>query len=402
MNTDLARRLVARVPGARAVNDFLARFRRPDLLQHPVGRRRPRLSTVIVEEKVESPADVEIAERLLAAYRAATAQDPTADPAKATDIWTELHARSRSFTSVLDSNDPRRLARYLCNASRHDAMHGISQGDFEYARITRDRAYREFHALVTQDKLVSLAEGVGALPVENPEQGTYGRSLHIDPSQLVEAVEARLGIDITPPDIDGCLLKLCAGARSFNEKDLSAVYTACLSRNALPGADQTRVCEIGGGAGRLAYWSHRLGMTSYTIVDLPRVNLLQGYYLLRTLPADRVLLFGEEGATELFDGIRVLPAQAIEDHAHDYDVVVNQDSLPEMDSETVRQYLRWIKGCSRRLLSINQENKPPYSKGLAHVSVPETIEEVGGYRLSQRFPYWMRKGYVTELYEVGG
>ncbi len=402
MNTDLARRLAARVPGARAINDFVARFRRPQLLQHPVGRRRPRLSTVIVEEKVESAADIAIAERLLVAYRAATAEDPAADPDKAADIWTELHARSRSFISVLDSNDPRRLARYLCNASRHDAMHGISQGDFEYARIARDRSYRDFHALVTQDKLVSLAEGVGALPVENPEQGTYGRSLYTEPAQLVAAVEARLGIDITPPDVDGCLLKLRAGARSFNEKDLSAVYTAYLLRNSLPSPEQTRICEIGGGAGRLAYWSTRLDMAPYTVVDLPRVNVLQGYYLLRTLPADKVLLFGEQGSTELFDGVRILPAQAIEGHAHEYDVVVNQDSLPEMDSETVRQYLRWIKGCSRRLLSINQENKPPYSKGLVHVSVPESIEEVGDYRLLQRFPYWMRKGYVAELYAAGG
>jgi hypothetical protein len=397
------RGLAARVPATRALSDFVGRYRYPPVLQHPVGRRRPQLAGAIVPERAASAADVAIAERLLAAYHAAVgSSEPQAE--ERPDVWTEIRERQGQFEAILERRDPTELAGYLCNVSRHDAMHGISQGDVEFERIGRDRHYREFLTLVTQDKLVSLAEAVGALPVENPEQGAYGASLHNEPATLVAGIEARLGLDITPPDVDGGLLKLRAGDRLFSERDLSALYTAQLLARATRSTPAPRTCEIGGGAGRLAYWAHRLGLTAYTIVDLPRVNVVQGYYLLKTLPADRVLLYGEDGADDLYDGLRVLPTHAISsDRAHEYDLVVNQDSFPEMDAVTVREYLTWIRSCCRgQLMSVNQENKPAYGDGMAHVSVPETIDELGGFRLVQRFPYWLRAGYVMELYELDG
>ena len=394
------RQLAARVPGARALHDFVARYRRPPLLQHPLRRRRPRPTGVLMADRAASAEDVVIATRLLAAYQASVASARSTD--ERSDIWTDIQAGQKHFLSILHGADPEVLASYLCNMSRHDAMRGISQGDIEFARISRDRSYLDFVALVTQDKLVSLAESVGALPIESPEQGTYGANLHHDPARLVAGIEARLELDITPPDIDGGLLKLQAGKRAFSERDLSAVYSAHLLQNVTPATGEARICEIGGGAGRLAYWSHRLGMKAYTIVDLPHVNVVQGYYLLKTLPPDSVLLYGEDRSTSLHAGLRILPAHAIsDDHAHEYDVVVNQDSFPEMDAATVRDYLSWIKTCCRGwLMSINQENKPPYGNGRLHVSVPETIQELGGFRLRQRFPYWLRKGYVMELYEL--
>jgi len=65
------------------------------------------------------------------------------------------------------------------------------------------------------------------------------------------------------------------------------------------------------------------------------------------------------------------------------------------------EYLRWIRRvCHGSLMSINQESKPPYGEGLAHVSVPELTGEVGGYELAYRFPHWLRAGYVVELYRI--
>lgn len=342
--------MAARVPGARALHDFVARYRRPPLLQHPLGRRRPRLTGVLSADRAASSEDVAIATRLLAAYQDSVAwARPTVERS---DIWTDIQAGQKHFLSILHRANPEELAGYLCNMSRHDALRGISQGDIEFERI-------------------------------------------------VAGIEARLELDITPPDIDGGLLKLQAGTRAFSDRDLSAVYSAHLLQRASPTTGEARICEIGGGAGRLAYWSHRLGMKTYTIIDLPHVNVVQGYYLLKALPCASVLLYGEARSTSLHASLRILPAHAIsDDHAHKYDVVVNEDSFPEMDPATVREYLSWIKTCCRgRLMSVNHENKPPYGNGRIHVSVPETIQELGGFRLRQRFPYWLRKGYVMELYE---
>jgi hypothetical protein len=113
-----------------------------------------------------------------------------------------------------------------------------------------------------------------------------------------------------------------------------------------------------------------------------------------------VSLYGE-AAKPNDAGVRVLPAGALTSAGdHRFDLVLNQDSFPEMAPATVRDYLVWIRSCAKRLLSINHESKPPYGRDLAHASVPEEIARVGGFELHDRYPYWLRRGYVVEVYGV--
>lgn len=365
---------------------------------------RRRVKSVLVEDKIATPDDLLIAERLLTAHRAAirsAMQAPTADQRK--DIWTMIEARQTRFTSVLERGDPRELATYLCNVSRHDASVGITQGDEEFRRITSSRSYRNHLALMAKDKLVSLAEAVGALPVENPEQGPFGKNVRCDLAELVERMSARLGVDLAPPDIDGGLLKLDTGRGLFGERDANAIYTAHLLRQTTRILQARRICEIGGGSGRVAYWSQRLGLTTYTIIDLPHINVVQGYYALKSLPAEDVYLYGEQPPRAGARHLQILPAHAIAElDGPLFDIVLNQDSFPEMSAATVTDYLHWIaRCCSGSLLSINHESKPSYGSGLAHISVPELAATVDGYEVTYRFPYWLRKGYVVELYGIG-
>lgn len=376
------------------------RGRRREMLQHGVRLRYPATTAVVVPDKEPEPGDVEIASRLLAAYRLASGGRQTSSDGR-TDIWSAITARQGVFASVLAREDPDELARYLCNVSRRDGSEGITQGPGEFKRVTHDKAYRSFVALMVKDKLVSLAEALGAIPVENPEQGPYGVALYRDTGKLVDSIRDKIGISVTPPDIDGGLLKLDTGRGLFNDRDANAIYTAWLLRGILdahPG--RPRVCEIGGGSGRVAYWSNRLGLTSYTIVDLPHINVVQGYYLLKTLPPDRVSLYGERNPGEAGDRLEVLPAHAVDEiRGQTFDLVLNQDSFPEIDRETVAAYLEWIKAtCKGRLVSINHECRTLRHDREPQLSVPEEIKASGGFTLTQRGPYWLRKGYVLELY----
>jgi len=265
------------------------------------------------------------------------------------------------FASILQRGDAHELAVYLCNVSRHDAAAGITQGEHEFQRITSERAYRRFVALMVLDKLVSLAEAIGALDVENPEQGAWGQSVRCRPRELVERIFARLGIDVTPPDVDGGLLKIDTGRGLFGDRDANAIYTAYLLRQTLRGVKAPRVCEIGGGSGRVAYWSRQLGLSSYTILDLPHVNVVQGYYALKALPADEVVLYGEQPAGAAPGRLQILPAHAVtalQDPL--FDLVLNQDSFPEMSAATVDDYLGWItRSCEGWLMSINHRAERP-------------------------------------------
>lgn len=393
---DRLRELLIRYPALRHV-DLRERWRRGQILQHKRGLRTPPVTGRVVPDKAVAEDDIAIAARLLAAHQAATKVPTSTDRV---DLWTGIYDRQRTFAEILLRGDDEELARYLCNVSRHDASIGIIQGDTEFHRIIRSRAYRNFLLLFAKDALVSLAEGLGVLSIENPAQGDYGANLRMDPGDLVSRASQRLGIDITPPDVDGGLLKLDTTRGLFGERDLNAIYTAHLLRSVRP--NTSRTCEIGGGSGRVAYWSHRLGLRSYTIVDLPHANVVQGYYLLKNLPEDQVLLFGEQPAGDPNDYVRILPAQAIGDLSKaTYDVVLNQDSFPEMHLATVEDYLRWIQvHCVGDFVNINHENTPSYGRGLVQTNVFHAIQGVGGFVLKHRSPYWMRKGYVLEQYGV--
>ena len=261
------------------------------------------------------------------------------------------------------------------------------------------------------DKLVSLAEAVGAIPLENPEAWSASSDLRRDPGELVECIERRLGLKLAPPDSDGGLFKLITPHGLFADRDLWGIFSAHLLQGALSNRVAPCVCEIGGGAGRVAYWSHRMGITAYTLIDLPHASAIQGYYLLKNLPPKRVVLYGEPGWESATDRVRILPVQvAATTDGHRYDLVFNQDSFPEMHPGTVDDYLAWARRvCGDGLLmSVNHESKAPYGRflelrpKLAHISVPEATERIGGFERLQRHPYWLRRGYVAELYRVRG
>ncbi len=391
-----------RVQELRLRLDVRARVRRRSVLQHAGRRAGHRVEHLVVADKVATAQDVAIAERLLAAHRATVAGAPPPPAGDRDDVWTTIAAQQARLARILEDGDPGRLAAYLCNVSRHDAAVGITQGDREHRRITRDRSYRDFVALMAKDKLVSLGEAVGAVAPENPEQGAFGRSLDCDLAELVDRIGARVGTDIAPPDVDGGLLKIDTGRGLFHERDANAIYTAHLLRATARGLPAARICEIGGGSGRVAYWSRRLGLTSYTIVDLPAVNLVQGWYALKSLPADAISLYGEDPPGAAAGRLQILPAHAIAEIDRPlFDLVLNQDSFPEMSAATVTDYLHWIgRCCSGSLMSINHESRPAYGAGLEHLNVPEMTAAAGGFELMYRFPYWLRRGYVVELYRV--
>ena len=374
------------------------------LLQHRAGRHRLDGPGVIVPDKQPTSDDVAIARRLLAAYGAASELGQGVAIPGRTDIWTFNHALQHGYTALLGRNNPDELGAYLCNVWRHDAALGIAQGHLESERIRQDPAFRRSIVLRTRDKLVSLAEAVGAAPVENPEVWPPQNRLAAELGPLVAGIAERLGLDIAPPDVDGGALKLKTPQGLFAARDLYAIFTAHLMRQALGDAKSLRVCEIGGGSGRAAYWGSRAGLGPYTVIDLPHVNVVQGFYLAKGLGADRVAFYGENGDVS----VRVLPNRATEvSDDHRYDLVLNQDSFPEMHPSIVSDYLTWIvRTChGGLLLSVNHESKARYGSSdtvLAHVSVPEAVARHGGFERLQRYPYWLRRGYVTELYRVAG
>jgi hypothetical protein len=394
--------LLPRVRRIPAILQGLYLNRRDSVIAHSVGLRKPGIPSLIVPDLQPTDRDRLIAERLLGAYAKCRADEAARRSTPKPDVWSRIREQQSGFLQILDSNDPSTLAGYLCNMSRHAATTGTVQGDLEFKRIRKSSSYRRFITLQAKDKLVSLAEAVGAIPCENPEQGAWGKSLHVDIDLLVEKIEQVLGLDISPPPIDGGLLKIRSAKALFNERDLNALFAAWRLKQILARTEAASICEIGAGSGRVAYWSHRLGFSSYAILDLPHINVIQGYYLLKSLPDARMILYGESDRIQVTNRIAILPYFRIDAIEPDqFDLVLNQDSFPEINRDTVLEYLVWIKKASRQFFcSINHESRPRSAGGDLQISVPELVGEVGGYRRVSRVPYWLRRGYVEELYTI--
>lgn len=376
--------------------------RRDEVIAHSVGSHAPTVPSLIVPDRGAGADDVLIAERLLRAYRLAIADESNHTSRLKPDVWTGIRKSQSEFQAALAQNDPRILARHLANMCRHDATTGTVQGNMEFEKIRTDPGYWQFITLMTKDKLVLLAEAVGAIACENPEGGPWGESLHMDIDLLVRGIEEIVGLDISPPPIDGGLLKIQSTKALFNERDLNALFTAWSLRQILAETESASICEIGAGSGRVAYWCNRFGLRSYAIFDLPQINVVQSYYLLKSLPDAQFFLYGEEEKAN-DAGITILPYFSnAEIKADTFDLVLNQDSLPEMNRETAVNYLVWIQRVSRQFFySINHESRPPAVGEEVQLNVSELVSTIQGYRRVSRVPYWLRKGYVSELYLTG-
>jgi len=160
-----------------------------------------------------------------------------------------------------------------------------------------------------------------------------------------------------------------------------------------------QLVEIGGRYGGLAYWIRSLGKIathSYTIIDLPMMNVLQGYFLSKAFCPSEVCLFGESPTEEAI--FHVLPTISFEVLNHKIDVLINENSMPEMTDQIVENYIKIAKDKVTGLFfSYNHEAYAPIF-GINQVLVPEIVKKVGGFSCVARNVSWVRNGYVEETY----
>ena len=342
-----------------------------------------------------------MAERLIAAHRRAMADDPANHRRRAEDIWSTLTALChQELADLLKRRDVAGLSAYLRDAHAMGITQGITQGNVTTPLLrARPEARRLEHARFV-DNLVSLAESMGLLDVESPEQhGRWAENLHVDPDDLIDRIGAAAGVPVVPPPVCGSMLGIGTAAGVVSGRDLLALYASLRIRAVSPVAKPV-VCEIGGGLGGVGYYLAKAGaVRRHTIVDLPLVNVLQGYYLMRSLPGVAVRLYGERPDPAAV--VEVMPTFAFAADPTPIDVLFNMDSMPEMHPDYATGYLRDARRRSAKLfLSINQEARALRTPTDAQSVVHELAGAVGGYRRQYRFRHWLKAGYVEELYAI--
>ncbi len=337
--------------------------------------------------------DTHLYQRLITSYQKATSIKSDRGDGTWKIFSNKYHSQLAAY---LEQGDTENVGLILSKMFRDPVTSGLALGEGTYLASMKDPY---LFSLDWHDKALSLGQAAGIVPVQNPEQGEYGTILNFDSIDILRRTVERLELPPLPPQI-GAMFGVRFGNGVVPNNYLLHLYTAHRASTILP--EKTCTClEIGGGVGLLAYIMASIGFKQYYIVDLPLVNTLQAYLLLKSDLAERVRLFGEENINSEFS-INIFPSSHINKlPAKFFDLIINQDSFPEMNKETMNGYLKSIQKKGRGyFLSINQESQVSYGVNSMQGWVSDVCRKEPNLRMIYRSPYWIRKGYVEELYKV--
>jgi hypothetical protein len=360
-------------------------------------RSRGRLKLGKIRRKPPAPvtdADVFLCERLISAFKAAS--NDQREP-EASGAWAHLiDMNYQELANALESGEAHDLANLLASMFQQK----ITSGFMMQADVSATFSWlgSQILGIKSLDTLVSLAEAIGAVPVDGPEIRMAGLVFDENIATLLTRVDQKLGFKVAFPDI-GAPFGLTVDERLITLETPDQIYAAVrldhavTTHLALRALEQQSVVEIGGGYGALCHWFLRLhpDVSRYTIVDFPIVNVLQGYFLSRA--GLSVSFYGEQLAQ-----VAILPTGALADIETPFGVLVNKDSMTEMPNETMTSYIEWGRRyCNGLFYSYNVEAGIDFL-GCTSGCVAAAVDRVGGFRRTRRDPSWLRRGYIEEIY----
>jgi putative sugar O-methyltransferase len=309
--------------------------------------------------------------------------------------WAEWSIKScfMNFSTVLESRSVKNVSEILLKVCTTPLVSGFNSYH-RFTAISQDEHARMFESYLTIDRILSLAESVGAAYPQCPYQGRWGYH-DLDATALVNRIKLRIPFDISPPKAGGGAFGMQTSDGIISISDILAIYVANRANSILSDCTQKTICEIGGGSGTLACYLARTCAESIMIADLPIVSVIQGYYLMKSVGPKSVYLSGEPATPE--HKIRLIPYWELDDiPSKSVSLFINTDSMPEIDHDIAEHYIALIKDkASDAFFSINQETQADN-----HGVVQDLVEKAGWVRRVYRFPHWMLRGYVEELYKI--
>jgi hypothetical protein len=339
----------------------------------------------IVEDPETAPSS-ELIERIIAAYR----YQQQTHAQEASGVWSTISGHKSNVHEALMAGDTALVTGFLSDPAKSMIMHGFdTPTSVSFERLMARPALIHYLAL-TVGSLRRLCEALGALRMAYPEG--YGVAADVisnetrDIEDLAALAQETLDFDLRFPNCfrNEIVVETSRGGASY--RAVQSLYQAWKAKETIAEFADGRnsAVEVGGGTGRTAYYANRLGISDYTIVDLPLTGVVQAYFLGTALGPDKLTLEGEKTDNP----IKLVSPPALPDR--EIGLMSSFDALVEFSAEAARGYIDFACRNARAILSVNRESKS--------YSVHELLQEKGYF--PRRTPSWMRNGYVEEVVRV--
>jgi hypothetical protein len=320
--------------------------------------------------------DLLLVQRIVKAYQHVASSAENRGKSMWQDMYNQRHV---PIHNIFKNGNIDAAAAILRDPSQSDLFYGIDNLSLSIQPSIVQ--YTHAHAVICLDGLVRFAEAIGAVGYAQPSEPWKAEL-------VIDKIEKALGQPLTFPNPYPNEWGLWTPRGIVSYRVPQALYQAWKIKQLVKDIEKPRVLEIGAGLGRTAYFARLLGVEDYTIVDLPFTALSSGYFLGTSLGQDQVLLSGET-VNQQEKLVKIISPDEYFASDRKYDLIVNVDSLTEMDPVIALAYWKKIESNGGIFLSINHENNP--------FTVQSIIEKSPRVEQYDKKPYWMRKLYFEEL-----
>lgn len=270
-------------------------------------------------------------------------------PGHGSSGWRGINALADDMHKLLLTGDQSPVSAALRNPHTTDLFAGFDPLN----RSLHTSASGDHAATSAFAQLSYLASAAAAMQVPNPE--TSDPRPVPQAEELLTTLDERFGFTIDFPNPYPFEIGLRTSRGVASHRALHAIYQAWRLWELGGQRSQARIMEIGAGLGRTAYYARKFGMRDYTIIDIPLSNVAQAHFLGSVLGSEAVALVGEPAVS---GAIRIIGPSFTSETREKFDIVLNVNSLVEMDRNVANSYFTFAAQHARYFLSINHEHHP--------------------------------------------
>jgi hypothetical protein len=357
------------------------------------------------EKSLSLPEDLKLIKRIGESFKLAIKNRPDDFRVDKSGMWSHILSKFyEELIPFLQQNEFEKAAELLSGIFDTEITEGL--GMVKTARY-HIKLFEKPFASLWADHLIRLSEALGIIKIRSFEQAGGGYNDSLDPNidELIKKIcNIITGNSILiRPNIGKCY-GVEIDSTIWNIRDFDFILAAKTVSDLMLERKNISIMEIGGGFGGLAYWFYKIGFRNITIYDVPEMNIIQAYYLSKTLPDIKISFYDEYNKPEKNSSeIKILPYWCLDNVSlKSYDLAINQDSLPEIPVPIAKYYLKKIIETTKEYFySANQEAYAPnYLSGFLQEPVHELVKDIKELRLLFRSQFWVRTGYAQEIYKI--